>query len=90
VPDELCGRSFSDLVVPEDQKAVRAGFAAARKKGTSMGIQFRIADITGRVALMEGSCMALRDAAGACTGINGVLRSVSGHPQGRKQNTLKK
>jgi len=80
-PDELSGRPFFDLVVPEDQKAVLTGFAATLKKGTATGIRFRIADKKGRVAWIEGSFMALMNAAGASTGINGVLRSVPGQPR---------
>jgi len=91
VPDTLYGRPFFDLVVPEDRKAARTGFAAARKKGTVTGIRFRIADSKGRVTWIEGSCIALMNAAGACTGINGVLRGVPEQlPQSRKQNTVKK
>jgi PAS domain S-box-containing protein len=77
-PDTLVGRPFVDLIVPEDRKAALAGFATARKKGTATGIRFRITDGEGRAAWIEGSCMALMDTAGACTGINGVLRSVAG------------
>jgi hypothetical protein len=79
-----------DLIVPEDRKSALAGFAAARKKGSATGIRFRITDGEGRAAWIEGSCMALMNAAGACTGINGVLRSVpKAAPASRKRNTVK-
>jgi PAS domain S-box-containing protein len=89
-PDTLVGRPFVDLIVPEDRKSALAGFAAARKKGSATGIRFRITDGEGRAAWIEGSCMALMNAAGACTGINGVLRSVpKAAPASRKRNTVK-
>jgi PAS domain S-box len=76
VPDMLTGRPFMDLVVPEDQDAARAGFARARSGGTATGILFRIRDTNDNTVEIRAACMAMRDNAGACTGMGGVFHTV--------------
>ena len=83
-PETLAGQPFTDLVVIEDQKTARAGFAAARTKGTATGIRFRIHDNTGREVWIKVSCMAMQDDTGSCVGLTGVFRSIpEDQPAGR-------
>jgi PAS domain S-box-containing protein len=75
-PEMLAGRTFTDLIVPDDRTAALAGLATTRRKGAATGIRFRLKDTKGRESWIELSCMAMRDAAGTCTGVTGVLRDV--------------
>jgi len=88
-PEILAGRPFTELIEPKDHKAALAGLATTRRNGATTGIRFRMAGMKNRESWIELSCMAMRDAAGTCTGITGVLRDVqeAGSVRPKKKNT---
>jgi PAS domain S-box-containing protein len=72
-PDTCTGRSFTDIAVPEDRRAAKAGLRAIRESGQG-AFRFRISGPDGRTIRLEATCMVQRDPAGTCTGVVGVLR----------------
>ena len=89
-PEILAGRPFTDFIELKDHKATLAALATASREGAATGIRFRVADTKERESWIELSCMTMRDEAGTCTGITGVLRDVSGAGSVRpkKKNTV--
>jgi len=89
-PETLAGRPFTDLIESDDRPTALAGLATTRRKGAATGIRFRMAGTKDRESWIELSCMAMRDRAGTCTGITGVLRDVpeAGSVRPKKKNAV--
>jgi PAS domain S-box-containing protein len=77
VPGDLTGRRLDDMMVPEDRNAAMMQILSVQKSGTARGIRFRAIGADGRTIRFEADCVAHKEASGACTAINGMLRDVT-------------
>lgn len=79
VPDTLLGKPFGRMVAPADRDAAMSQIlAAGSAPGPVRGIRFRALAKNSRNVWLEVNCRARTDASGACSGINGTLRDVTG------------
>lgn len=76
LPENLLGRPFADLAVPDDRERVLTGFEAVQRsrQGT---VRFRTHASGNRLLRIEADCRVHTDAAGTCTGLICLLRDVT-------------
>lgn len=80
-PDQALGRSWTEVVHPEDRDAVREAWRDAVEARNDFTAEFRVVAGDGRTAWVCGGTVALRDEAGAITGHLGTLTDMTERKQ---------
>ena len=83
------GRPFADLAGQQDRNDVDASLRAIVESGEGT-FRFRACRPDGRKVRLEAICTVQRDPSGACTGIVGLLRDITGNARPvRKQGPVR-
>ena len=85
--DEILGRTVFDLVHPDDLERARAGLAESlrRQDREVRAIEVRLVAKDGGMRSFEIHRRLLFDAAGACTGTEGIARDITEHRQAEER-----
>jgi PAS domain S-box-containing protein len=75
--EDLVGRSFLELVVPEDRPLAAEGVRRVLATGKESSGEFRMLDPQGQTHWYEARGRVRRDESGAAIGLTGVLREVT-------------